>query len=97
MHAAPCCRCLAACLQASSVPVPTMRLRRPLLLWAPALLLLAWMPLPSKAQDSADLLLAFKDSLANGDESLPDWTGADPCKGPWSGLTCTSQGQVTEL
>ncbi len=59
----------------------------------PLLLLLL---LPSQGRpDDASLLLAFKDSLINGDELLSSWRiGAGPCT--WQGVGCGSDGATIE-
>ena len=47
------------------------------------------------AEDAA-LLLAFKDSLDNGEQLLANWRpGTDPCA--WTGISCTAAGAVDSM
>ena len=65
--------------------------------WAvfPALMLLSMLACASSTSD-ADILLAFKGNFSNGHTVLADWTGADPCGGKWTGVSC-AQGRVTSM
>lgn len=48
------------------------------------------------SQADAQLLLAFKASLDNGNEILQDWRpGTDPCA--WTGISCKPDGSVDSL
>lgn len=55
-------------------------------------------PLTNVTINSTDLelLLAFKDSFANGAEVLADWVGDSPCT-EWQGVTCDMNDQVTSM
>jgi hypothetical protein len=51
---------------------------------------------PSNATTDAELLLAFKASLANGNALLSTWRRPESLCG-WTGITCNSGGRVTGL
>jgi hypothetical protein len=55
--------------------------------WLPALVLLLAARALATPTD-AELLLAFKDSFANGNTLLKDWVGEDPCESNWAYITC---------
>lgn len=51
---------------------------------------------PASSQSDAELLLGFKDELDNGQTALSMWPdGPNPCD--WEGITCNSEGNVTEM
>lgn len=84
---------VAACMQ-----LPTSAAARTLAQVGPA----AAAPAPAQAaaaggsREDAALLLAFKDSLDNGDEVLTDWQlGSDPCA--WTGISCKANGEVDSM
>ena len=48
--------------------------------------------------DQKDALLDLKAGFTNGGTELSDWvTTTDPCTGPWTGITCDSDGKVTSI
>jgi hypothetical protein len=45
-----------------------------------------------------DALLALKEGFTNGDTALASWvTTTDPSTGPWTRITCDSDGKVTDI
>ena len=45
-----------------------------------------------------DALLALKEGFDNDDTELSDWVGdTEPCSDGWSGITCSTSGDVTEI
>lgn len=52
--------------------------------------------LPSCATPGAEVLLALKANLTNGEEALPSWVpSSDPCAN-WTGITCAN-GTITVM
>ncbi|PPE01050.1 hypothetical protein GOBAR_DD01901 [Gossypium barbadense] len=64
---------------------------KPCYYWFPLLFILACFVAPSWSETEAEILLRFKDSLANYGSQLDDWNGSGPgpCDNPnWTGVRC---------
>ncbi|TYI61989.1 hypothetical protein E1A91_D10G212800v1 [Gossypium mustelinum] len=64
---------------------------KPCYYWFPLLFILACFVAPSWSKTEAEILLRFKDSLANYGSQLDDWNGSGPgpCDNPnWTGVRC---------
>lgn len=66
---------------------------KPCYYWFPLLFILACFVAPSWGETEAEILVRFKDSLANYGSQLDDWNnwGPGPCDNPnWTGVRCVN-------